>query len=116
MMTPEQIVQVDQVIDLLRPDLAAVVWIMRNSSVETRGVRVSRAMLARRLRAIADALDAKAEEARREERRPAPTGFPSIDAHMRMLALADSLAGAGHPGQADLVRAIADEVLRGAMR
>lgn len=48
--------------------------------------------------------------------RPAPTGFPSIDAHTRMLALADSLAAAGHPGQADLVRAIADEVLRGAMR
>lgn len=58
------------------------------------------------------ALDMLAEAARR----PAPTGFPSIDAHMRMLALADSLADAGHPGQADLVRAIADEVLRGAMR
>ena len=111
MMTPEQIVQVDQVIDLLRPDLAAGVWIMRDGSVETRGVRVSRAMLAQRLRAIADALDQRncAAEA-------APTGFPSIDAHTRMLALADSLAAAGHPGQADLVRAIADEALRGATR
>lgn len=59
------------------------------------------------------ALDMLADAERRSVR---PTGFPSIDAHMRMLALADSLADAGHPGQADLVRAIADEVLRGAMR
>lgn len=58
------------------------------------------------------ALDMLAEAARR----PAPTGFPSIDAHTRMLALADSLAAAGHPGQADLVRAIADEMLREATR
>ena len=122
MMTPEQIVQVDQVIDLLRPDLAAVVWIMRDGSVETRGVRVSRAVLSRRLRLIADALDRHhcADEERdmlaEVGRRPAPTGFPSIDAHTRMLALADSLAAAGHPGQADLVRAIADEALRGATR
>lgn len=67
MMTPEQIVQVDQVIDRLRPDLAAVVWIMRDGSVETRGVRVSRATLAQRLRAIADALDAKAAEEAQNE-------------------------------------------------
>lgn len=59
------------------------------------------------------ALDMLTDAERRSVR---PTGFPSIDAHTRMLALADSLAAAGHPGQADLVRAIADEVLRGAMR
>lgn len=59
------------------------------------------------------ALDMLADAERRSTR---PTGFPSIDAHMRMLALADSLADAGHPGQADLVRAIADEALREATR
>lgn len=68
MMTPEQIVQVDQVIDLLRPDLAAVVWVMRDGSVKTRGARVSRAVLAQRLRLIADALDAGPGRERGEQR------------------------------------------------
>lgn len=58
MMTPEQIVQVDQVIDLLRPDLAATVWVMMDGAVEIRGARVSRETLATRLRMIADTLDA----------------------------------------------------------
>lgn len=58
MMTPGQIVQVDQVIDLLRPDLVATVWVMMDGAVEIRGARVSREVLAQRLRLIADALDA----------------------------------------------------------
>ena len=68
MMTPEQIVQVDQVIDLLRPDLAATVWVMMDGVVEIRGARVSREMLAQRLRAIADALDAGPGRERGEQR------------------------------------------------
>lgn len=59
------------------------------------------------------ALDMLTDAERRSAR---PTGFPSIDAHTRMLALADSLAAAGHPAHADRLRAQADDLLREARR
>lgn len=134
MMTPEQIVQVDQVIDLLRPDLAAVVWIMRDGSVETRGVRVSRAVLAQRLRAIADALDAKAlrrptvrdievlrhrRAARSVARATAEVwrrAGEALDRHRRMCELAVEVEELGHPADADRLRSLADKLLREATR